>query len=342
MVQTIGAFRGRQGGRDFFQVMMPNELIAEFFGFEFDDPDEPSQRPLQEKHARDIGEYIISQQDDYVLGSLVYAVGQQPKFRQIEGAYGELTLDPEDLYRSIDGQHRHKGISYAIDDDQAIGSDHTSVLIYVEPEVGRRQQMFADMNGRAKRVTRSQNILFDSRDTFARVARRLAVEAPLKGFVEMHRQSPLRGSQSWITLVAIDQTVKALQVGLGALRGRQFDERDVYAAGREFFEMTHRARPELRAITEGQADVAELRQESIIVSSTTIRVLGAAVYACLRRDGPNAQISSYEDALSRVNFSPSNTAWTRCGYIVEGKSTPQSRAQEMKAAAVRLAEMLEL
>ncbi len=339
---SVHAFRGRQGGREYFQALMPNELIVEFFGIEFDDPDEPSQRPLQEKHAQDIADYLVAQQDDYILGSLVYGAGQQPKFRQIEGDFGELILDPEDHYRSIDGQHRHRGITLAIDADEALRSDVTSVLIYVEPDLTRRKQMFADMNGRAKRVTRSQNILFDSRDTFARVARRLAIESPLTGHVEFHRASPARGSQAWITLVAIYSAVMALQIGIGTPRDRVFDEIKVYQDGKEFFSMLANARPELSAITGGAADITALRTKSILVSSTTIRVLAAAIHDCLKRDGANARISSYSDSLANINFSPTNRAWVRCGFIVEGKTTPQARTQEMRQASMAMTDMLEL
>jgi DGQHR domain-containing protein len=340
--RSVPAFKGRQGGREFFQALMSNELIAEFFAIEFDDPEEPSQRPLQDKHARDIGDYMVAQQDDYVLGTLVYAVGRSPNFRSIDGAFGELELDASDLYRSIDGQHRHKGITYAIDNDEDIANDVTSVLIYVEPDFDRRRQMFADMNGKAKRVTKSQNILFDSRDTFARVARRLSLEPPLMGHVEMQKASPARGSQSWVTLVAIDQAVKALQIGIGTPRDRNFDEMVVYQDGKEFFEMLAATRPELQTIASGAADISALRAESILVSSTTIRVLAAAIHDCLRRDGANARISSYADALARMDFRPANRAWVRCGFIVEGKTTPQARTQEMRQASIAMTDMLEL
>ena len=116
----------------------------------------------------------------------------------------------------------------------------------------------------------------------------------------------------------------------------------MYRDGKAFFEMLAANRPELQTIANGGADIAVLRTESIFVSSTTIRVLAAAIHDCLKRDGSSARIASYADAVARMDFRPSNREWVRCGFIVEGKTTPQARTQEMRQASIAMTDMLEI
>lgn len=338
----VPAFRSRQGGREIFHALMANRAIADFFDVRFDDEHadrEPSQRPLQPKHAQAIADYVLAERETYILGALVYAVEHYPAFDGGDGA-GELVLDPADMYWSIDGQHRHRGLQLAIADDPALGDEVTAVLIYVEPDLASRRQMFADMNGKAKRVTRSQNVFFDSRDLYSRIARQLALEVPLASHVEFHSASPKRGSQQWITLVALQDISRALQLGSARAAKIAVDPDAALADARAFIRVVHDSRPEIRAACSGDADMTALREESILVSSTTMRVLAAAAFERMRDDGAPS-FDRYAERLARIDFSPRNREWVECGFIVEGKSTPQSRIQEMRQAAFALAAMLE-
>jgi len=341
-VIRVPAFRSRQGGRELFHALMTNRAVADFFDVRFNEEHadkEPSQRPLQPRHAQAIADYVLAERETYVLGALVYAVEHYPAFDG-DGDAGELVLDPADMYWSIDGQHRHRGLQLAIADDPALGEEVTAVLIYVEPDLANRRQMFADMNGKAKRVTRSQNVLFDSRDVFSRIARQLALEAPLARHVEFHSASPKRGSQQWITLVALQDIARALQLGSARSAKAAVDPDAALADARAFVRIVHDVRPEIRTACSGDADMVALRDESILVSSTTMRVLAAAAFERMREDG-SASFDRYAERLADIDFSPRNREWIECGFIVEGKSTPQSRIQEMRQAALVLAAMLE-
>lgn len=338
----VPAFRSQQGRRELYHALMTNRQIADFFDVRFDEAHEnkePSQRPLQPKHAQAIADYVLEDRESYVLGALVYAVEHSPAFKGISGV-GEVVLDPADMYWSIDGQHRHRGLQLAIADDPKLADEVTAVLIYVEPDLASRRQMFADMNGKAKRVTRSQNVLFDSRDMFSRIARTLALEAPLRKHVEFHSASPKRGSQLWITLVALQEIARSLQLGSAKVTKSAIDFDTALADARAFIGVVHDARPEIRKACSGDADMVKLREESILVSSTTMRVLAAAAFDRMREDGV-LSFGHYAGRLGEIDFSPANRAWVDCGFIVEGKSTPQSRVQEMRQAAVALSEMLE-
>ncbi len=341
-VLRVQAFRSRQGRRELYQVRMTNREIADFFDFRFDEEHfekESSQRPLQERHAQKIAEYVLSERDEFVLGSLVYAVEQSPAFDDRGDGVGELVLDRADVYWSIDGQHRHRGLQIALAEDAALADEVTSVLIYVEPNLDSRKQMFADMNGKAKRVTRNQNVYFDSRDVFSVAARKLALTPPLARHVEFQSASPRRGSQLWINLSALQEIVRTLQLGSAKSAKTGIDVDTAYRDAKEFIDVVHSSRGEIRDACSGTADIAQLRDESILVSSTTMRALAVAAFDRMGHDGAST-FDGYSDRLAAIDFSPTNRLWVECGFIVEGKSTPQSRIQEMRQAAVEISALL--
>ncbi len=340
----VPAFRGAQGDREYFQALIPNRVIADFFSIRFDEESEQrSQRDLVESHAAQIGRYLVDQRYDYVLGSLVYAVECDPVFLDDgEGVgVGTLILDAADRYCSIDGQHRHRGLELALEESEELGSDTTSVLIYVESAVDRWRQMFADMNGRAKRVTKNQSVSFDSRDIFARVARTIALEPPLRGHVEFHRASPGKGSPFWITLVSISEIAKALQFGYSKPKQVVRDDAHVLEYSRSFFSVVHGARSEIQAACAEGCDIESLRRRSILVSSTTMRALAQAIHACGQRDGASIDISEYAGRIASIDFSPDNPLWTEIGFLGQGLFTPQSRSQEVRSAANCLEKLLQ-
>src|SRR5262249_47679582 len=154
--------------------------------------------------------------------------------------------------------------------------DFTSVLIYVEPDVERRRQMFSDMNATPKVVAKALNVYFDSRSPFARAAQAIAAEHPLlAGNVEMQGARVPAGSAKYYTLGAVFDTLKRLQVGPnGRVRKeQQYSEDAILKRGDGFFSMIEESRTEFEEVRSGRADITVLRNKSILFSGTTLRVL---------------------------------------------------------------------
>src|SRR5262249_14512274 len=146
--------------RTFYQVTVPNSVLNNFFTVNMDPPAEKSQRQLDPKHAHDIRDYILENPDEYLLGAVVYAVDQECVFKEseISPSIGTLTIPFGTNLRSLDGQHRRSGLNEAIAEDSEIGNEDTAVLIYVEPDVAKRRQMFSDMNATPKVVAKALNV----------------------------------------------------------------------------------------------------------------------------------------------------------------------------------------
>jgi len=335
----IAALRGGQGGREYYVAMVANSDLNNFFTVNMDPKDDRSQRQLDPRHAREIAEYLISERDNYVLGALVYAVDASCTFEPspIHDSMGVLTIPFGVNLRSIDGQHRRQGLNEAISDEPDLASDSTAVLIYVEPDLKRRRQMFSDMNATPKSVSKAINVKFDSRDPFAIAAQNLVDTHPLlKGRTDTEAARVRRGSDDWFTLGAVYDSLKRLYVGgTGRVRNPGSYSADaIEEFGAKFFDLINGSRSEFDDVRRGIATIEEMRERSIMFSSTTLRALAIAVHMRLEHDGWGTDLTSrYGKYLKAMDLSPSASAWTDSGFVSVGKTTPNARNQEVLAAA---------
>ncbi|HSW41279.1 MAG TPA: DNA sulfur modification protein DndB [Patescibacteria group bacterium] len=342
---TLPATRGKQGERVFYVVTVPNSVLNNFFTINMDPPEEKSQRQLDPRHAHDIRDYILESPSDYVIPTLVYAVDRDCPFKDSKDSdsVGLLTIPFGTNLRSLDGQHRRQGLNEAIAENPFIAEDYTSVLIYVEPDVDKRRQMFSDMNATPKVVSKALNVYFDRRSPFARAAQALAEQHPfLSGHVDMQAARISAGSEKWFSLGTIFDVMKRLQVGpTGRVRlEHRFLEEGVQERGGRFFELLGDARDEFDDVAAGRADLTVLRQRNILFSGTTLRALAGAVYILIEHD-PDRDMTPFADGLRTVDFRPQAEIWRRTGFVSPGRTTPNARNQEVLAATRALAKAME-
>src|SRR5437867_2386619 len=145
---SLPAIRGRQGGRAMYLVLPTLRVVNNTMSPEMEPDVEKSQRVFDPAHARGVTQYLVDNPNEYVLGALQYAVDTAGEFEElIEGSdLGVLRLPLDATLRSIDGMHRRRALPDALSQDPALGDDELAVLIYVEPELEKRKQMFSDIN----------------------------------------------------------------------------------------------------------------------------------------------------------------------------------------------------
>lgn len=333
---SMAALKGKQGNRTMYQVLVPNSVLNNFFTVNMDPPAERSQRQLDPKHATAIAEYIEQNPDEYVLGSVIYAVDTECPFvaSEMDPRLGMLTIPFGTNMRSLDGQHRRQGLNEAIAADPALSDDFTAVLIYVEPELERRRQMFSDMNATPKVVAKALNVAFDSRDPFARVAMDLSDRhALLHGNIDLSARQVGAASSKWYTVGAVYDALKRLQVGPnGRVRNAgQYAEAAIAERGVEFFDLLKGSRKEYQRVLDGE-DITRLRPKTILFSSTTLRAVAGAVHDALVAPGAPPSAAAFIPQLSQIDFSPNASMWRRTGFVSPGRSTPNARNQEVIAA----------
>lgn len=360
----IPALKGRQGDRDMYLLSVRNTMLLRNFSADsepMDAGDKKAQRSLDPRHASDIVTYINENTQDYVLGAVTYAidtVDPEQHFLEMQPGTGVgflvLPLDAE--LRCLDGQHRRRAIKDAADQDPRILDDYTAVVLYVEDDYMRRRQMFSDMNSTPKVVAKALNVSFDSRDPYAKASLVLADEhLLLKGVIELQKARITAKSPAIFSLAGVYDGLKRYVLGTTLPRGRSPRGRDVdelVDSGREFFNLLAAARDEYTTVADTARDylsepegdklvgnyMASERKKTLLLSTTTLRVIAGAVHVAMKRDGETDPMK-YRDSLAAVDFTPKSRLFTDAGFVGP-TGTPSARNQEVLAATSALAKVL--
>jgi len=340
---ALPALRGRQGSRTVYLTLPSNAILNNFFPIDIEPAEDRSQRGLDPNHARQIAQYISANPSEYALGAITYAVDSEGTFSEVEPGsnIGVLRLPLDAKLRSIDGQHRREGIRLAIDSVADLARESTALLIYVEQDLARRRQMFSDMNNTARKVSKALNVSYDTRDPFARVSGELADRHPLLiGRVDREGSRIQPGAGTLFTLASIHDALKRLFVGpSGRVKDSgRYEQNEIRARGEIFFDVMMRARPELQSGTSA-ALIEELRIKSILLSSTTLRVIASAFWTAGEQLNANLAVlvEPFTLCLAQIDFTPSASIWVKSGFVSPGRTTPNARSQEMRAASNALA-----
>lgn len=352
---------GNHGDRRTYQLLIPVKQLVDLFPSQFDDTEQETvQRPLKLARANEIADYIL-RNPNHVLGSLTYAVSKNLPFeRGADGeSIGHVVLPGDSLnvltenyeLRCLDGQHRRAGIQLAHQQrPAAMKNESIAITIYVESSHTKRRQMFSDMNSTAKRVSGAINVKFNSRDPFARAANRLAEDGRLAGHIETERANVNANSDKYYSLKAVYDSLKSLFVGPdGRVRNPgDYAFTSIMRAAEIFIEFLFDNRPEFERLSAGAAP-SDIRETSIVLSSTTLRVIAGGLHVRANEDSrsterhapSSASTVRYGGALQRINFDPRWHGWVRSGFVSPGKKTPNSRNQEMRAAVTLVSKLLD-
>ena len=342
----LPAIRGKQGGRTFYVSNLPNLLVRNFLRDVQSavDISERSQRPLDPKHADDITNYLKSNVNEYVVGALTFAMKTEGEFtplpNQSSDGYelGTLQFNLVQEFHSLDGQHRRQAIIKAMEEVDSIRDDSTAVIFYVEPDLTRRQQMFSDMNSTPRKVSKSLNIAYNNRDPFARAAKQLAEDHPLlKGRIEKLQPRVKSDSTDFFSLSSIQDAVKRVVTG-SISKGvviEDLTDNEIQRRGGEFFDLLLRSRNEFTAAATDPKVLQKFREDTILFSSTTLRVLAGAVGRAnqyYKAQTPIAIHDKLVNALAKIDFGVNSDLFIDSGFIAKGSSTLSARNQEIVAA----------
>jgi DGQHR domain-containing protein len=347
----VPAIRGRQGKRTFYVTSLPNEFLRNIFK-DVQPAAEKSQRPIDPKHSHAIQDYIRFNRADYLIGALTYAMDSEGTFTELgvgkntDFALGELSIPLEASFSSLDGQHRRQALIDLLEEFPDLKDETTAVLIYVEPDIAKKRQMFSDMNSTPKKVSKSLNVAFDSRDPFARGAKLLIKKHPmLLNRVEEMAPRVKADSNYFFSLSAVQDTLKKLFVG-SAGRVKEpgkYTEKIVLKRGNDFFNILLSARPEYLEALDNAKSLEINRKQTILFSSTTLRAIAGAVHKALNYYGAEdlTEIENQVDAaLREVDFSTTSKMFIKAGFIKKGSSTPSARNQEIMAATNAIFELM--
>jgi DNA sulfur modification protein DndB len=320
------AVKGIQANKEYYISMVPLATIPKLFQFSDDDlPAEVrAQRVLNKARIPEMRNYIVMNTNSYVFSSLTASVDGDILFKSIneENPYnGEITIPMSARFLINDGQHRCAAIEEALKKKPDLKYEHISVVFYHDLGLKRSQQMFSDLNRYAIRPTKSLNILFDNRDEFSLLVKKIVDRVDVFGpLVDKERTTISNRSIALFTLNAIYNGTE------GLLKGLDITEDQKLTLAVEFWNRIAQNIPEWQNVKKGNIKSSEIRKNCVCSLSITIVAFGIAGNKVLREHFDNWK--SCIDKIANVNWSKSNQSWESTvvvnGNVVASRATQQA------------------
>lgn len=277
---TFPAVRGIQAGRPCYIAMCPMRIIPKIFIF--DEEEVPAelraQRVLNKSRIPEISEYLISNPQDYTLSAITASVSEQVHFEPLADTgpavnLGMLTLSMDAQILINDGQHRRAAIEEAIKASHELGHDHIPVLFFVDEDLKRSQQMFADLNKYAVRPNDSLSTLYDHRDPCAELARYVVENVEcFRRLTDMEKSSLSNRSSKLFTLSSIKLASRSL-LKKSAKDPASLEEKQIATS---YWNEVCAHMPDWKAAERKEVSTADLRQNYVHAHGVALHALGLA------------------------------------------------------------------
>jgi len=214
---TFPALRGKQAKKDYYIIMCPLKNLSKLFVFNDDDipVDFRAQRIINKVRIPEIANYMLKNPNDYVFSSITASVDGKFEFVSYDKTYSEsigtLKISMDSKLLINDGQHRRAAIAEALKADPDLGDESISIVLFIDEDLKKSQQIFSDLNKHAINVSKSIGILYDSRDPLAILTKQL-IESNvfLKNYTDKENASLPKFSNKLFILSSIYETNKRI------------------------------------------------------------------------------------------------------------------------------------
>lgn len=333
---TFPAVRGIQAGRPCYTAMCPMRLIPKIFVFDEDEvpPELRAQRTLNRSRIPEMTNYLVNNPQDYTLSAITASVDEQVHFEPMADTgpavnLGMLTVSMDAQILINDGQHRRAAIEEAIKESHELGHDHIPVLFFVDEDLKRSQQMFADLNKYAVRPNDSLSTLYDHRDPSSELARHVVANVEcFRRLTEMDKSSLSNRSTKLFTLSSIKMANRSLL--RKSAKDQVSDEEKNLAT--EFWTEICKHIPDWNAAQRKQVSTAELRQNYIHAHGVTLQALGSAGADLL---------SQYQDEWQTHLKGLNDIDWSRSNVTIwEGRALMYGKLSKARANVALTANLI--
>lgn len=312
------AMRGIQAGRAYYVLMCPLRLVPKLFRFDDEalPPELRAQRVLNRSRVPQIARYIVEHLDEYILSSLCASVDGDIEFAPIEPSgpmrsIGQLRIGMSATILINDGQHRRAAIEEALVERPELGDESISIVLFADSGLARSQQMFADLNVHAIRPTKSIRLLYDHRDSMAKLVLDVVKSIPLfSEFTDLEKSSISNRSYKLFTLSSLHQASVHF---LGNPPAATLDDSH-RALLKDFWMAVIDGMPDWQRVRNKSALAHELRQNYLHAHGIALQALAMAG-AIVRKSHPKDWAKRLR-TLRSVNWSRSNVQlWEGRGLV---------------------------
>jgi DNA sulfur modification protein DndB len=333
---TFPAARGVQAGRPCYIAMCPMRLVPKIFVFDEEEvpPELRAQRSLNKSRIPEIADYLVNNPQNYTLSAITASVDEQIHFEPMADTgpavnLGMLTVSMSAQILINDGQHRRAAIEEAIKEAHELGHDHIPVLFFVDKDLKRSQQMFADLNKHAVRPNDSLSTLYDHRDPSSELARHVVANvACFRRLTEMDKSSLSNRSAKLFTLSSIKLASRSL-LHKSAKDQINEEERELAA---EFWTEVCKNILDWQTAERKEVSTSELRRNYVHAHGVTLQALGSAG-ADLISQKPKTWQKQLKH-LREIDWSRANT------NIWEGRALMYGRLSKARANVALTANLI--
>jgi DNA-sulfur modification-associated len=230
-----------------------------------------------------------------------------------------------------------------------LASEHLGVQIHVETDQDRFEQMFFDVADNALGITQAVKVRFDSRKVMNRALDGVMRHALLRDRVDLEQDRVVGQNTNLLGAGHVVDITRAVNVGIsGRVSRRQEDEFEVGAIverAQAFFTVLLDAFPDLVKVADEEITTVELRQRSLLGSSTMLRVLAGVYYELLQKGYSDEEIADFFAILSKYMDAPITDAspWLtiRSKVFSAGAMAPTARRQDLRSLTDEIAEWID-
>lgn len=320
------AIRGIQAGKSYYSFMCPLGIIHKLFVFDHDEipPEHRAQRVLNTKRIPEITNYMIENPKDYVFSSLTASISGEHDFKsssdeELHKDVGILSIDMESKLIINDGQHRRAAIEEAIKLNPKLKDETISIVLFIDEDLKKYQQMFSDLNQHAVNVSNSIGILYDHRNPEALLTKSIiSNNNNLKKYTDMSKSSLAQKSNKLFTLSNFHKA------NLKLTKGMDINDLDVQSFSKTYWSTLAQEFNEWQIVFKGEVTPYYSRQSSIASYGVVLEALGILGNYLYSRHKNTWQKKLLE--LNTINWSRTDTEnwYGRCidstGKIVKNQN----------------------
>jgi DGQHR domain-containing protein len=302
------------------------------------------QRVLDLQHAKSIGDYLLNTEQP-IMPPVILTIDREASFDALKDEEGRklrtgwVTIPAGARVRYLDGLHRGKGIALAKKKDTSgrLSRNEIAVWIVLEADRDERRHLFATVNYTPKPVPKSLSVTLNNTDSYAIALNTVLIKHHplLRGLVEPQKARVAPKSHLLFTTVALRDALVRLVAP--SFPGQSPSVDQVIGLGRRFLDALLAGRPELQKAVADPSTIPNLRETSILVSSTTLKMLAGAVAIALESGSTWKQV---EGKIAALDFAPEADLWRETGFVAENSRTPSARKQEFMKATRRVADLI--
>lgn len=224
-----------------------------------------------------------------------------------------------------------------------------AVQVHIETNRNQFEQMFFDVADNALGITQAVKVRFDSRKVMNRTLDAAMKHALLRERVDIEQDRISGSNPNLLGARHVVDIVRTVNVGIaGRVSRRQeseLEEGSLVQRFNEFMDVMLEAFPDLAAVADGRRTPEELRKQSLLGSSSMLRVLAGVYYQLITQGYTDDDVAPFFGRLAPFMTAPiaKGSPWTtiRNKVLLEGAMAPTARKQDLQYLADEISEWIE-